>query len=212
MVLFGSCCAAQDFQRVWQAQSGRDAERLTLVWEAKELLALNFSIVAFLKDQVSPQPTHHSPLVTHPTWPSGRMLSVHSCDVNSCAARTAHARPELAAPTCMWPKKKRVDHNMECSLQNNNVTIASPPPDGWESEITLPCALCFGQAAQAAGKWFLNAVAHGIMAALTLPLTALSATSLIDMQWNVVRPMGLATWAAPCMHTGWCHAELFSHI
>ena len=50
--------------------------------------------------------------------------------------------------------------------------------------------LCIGalrtQAAQAAGKWFLSMIAHGIVAALSLPLTALSATSLIDMQWNVV--------------------------
>ena len=44
---------AQDFQRVWQALGARDAERLTLVWETQELLALNFSIVTFLKDQVA---------------------------------------------------------------------------------------------------------------------------------------------------------------
>jgi hypothetical protein len=57
----------------------------------------------------------------------------------------------------------------------------------------LICADSCAQAAQAAGKWFLNMIAHGIVAALSLPLTALSATSLIDMQWNVVRHPILST-------------------
>jgi hypothetical protein len=55
------------------------------------------------------------------------------------------------------------------------------------------------QAAQAAGKWFLNMVAHSIVAAVSLPLTALSATSLIDMQWNVVRVhLGLSPLLVSC--------------
>ena len=66
----------------------------------------------------------------------------------------------------------------------------------WEVELEgvagpakkLRGASCIAQAAQAAGKWFLSMIAHGVMAALTLPLTALSATSLIDLQWNVVWP------------------------
>ena len=42
----------QDFTRVWRGLESMDCQRMSLVWETEELLALNKSIVSFLKDQV----------------------------------------------------------------------------------------------------------------------------------------------------------------
>ena len=44
--------ALQDFTRVWKGLESVDCQRMSLVWETQELLALNSSIVSFLKDQV----------------------------------------------------------------------------------------------------------------------------------------------------------------
>lgn len=60
---FGSglmCCmlAMQDFTRVWRGLESIDCQRMSLVWETEELLALNKSIVSFLKDQVDCSPLH----------------------------------------------------------------------------------------------------------------------------------------------------------
>ncbi len=44
------------------------------------------------------------------------------------------------------------------------------------------------QAAQAAGKWLIEKfVIHGLVAAVALPMTLMSVSSLIDSQWTVVR-------------------------
>ncbi len=38
-----------------------------------------------------------------------------------------------------------------------------------------------------AGKWFIEKfLVHGLIAAISLPMTVLSVSSLIDAQWNVV--------------------------
>lgn len=43
------------------------------------------------------------------------------------------------------------------------------------------------QAAQAAGKWLIEKfVIHGLVAAVALPMTLMSVSSLIDSQWTVV--------------------------
>ena len=42
----------QDFNKVWKGLESIDCQRMSLVWETNELLALNSSIVNFLKDQV----------------------------------------------------------------------------------------------------------------------------------------------------------------
>ena len=43
------------------------------------------------------------------------------------------------------------------------------------------------QAAQAAGKWLIEKfIVHGLVAAVSLPMTLLSVSSLIDSQWTVV--------------------------
>ena len=43
------------------------------------------------------------------------------------------------------------------------------------------------QAAQAAGKWLIEKfVVHGLVAAVALPMTLMSVSSLIDSQWTVV--------------------------
>ena len=50
------------------------------------------------------------------------------------------------------------------------------------------CPLGRAQAAQKAGGMFLDKfVLHGLLGAATLPLTALSAASIIDSAWAVVR-------------------------
>ena len=47
------------------------------------------------------------------------------------------------------------------------------------------CAL---QAAQMAGKWFIEKfLVHGLIAAISLPMTIFSVSSIIDAQWSVVR-------------------------
>lgn len=53
----------QDFIRVWRGLESMDCQRMSLVWETQELLALNKSIVGFLKDQVEflPLQPHCSP-------------------------------------------------------------------------------------------------------------------------------------------------------
>ena len=51
MLMIALPVCMQDFQRVWRALSGREAQRLALVWESQELAKLNSSILAFLKDQ-----------------------------------------------------------------------------------------------------------------------------------------------------------------
>ena len=48
------------------------------------------------------------------------------------------------------------------------------------------------QAAQAAGKWLVEKfIVHGLVAAVSLPMTLLSVSSLIDSQWTVVRSRSL---------------------
>jgi len=43
------------------------------------------------------------------------------------------------------------------------------------------------QAAQVAGKWFIEKfLVHGLIAAISLPMTVLSVSSIIDAQWSVV--------------------------
>lgn len=43
------------------------------------------------------------------------------------------------------------------------------------------------QAAQAAGKWFIEKfLVHGLIAAISLPMTVLGVSKLIDSQWSVV--------------------------
>lgn len=43
------------------------------------------------------------------------------------------------------------------------------------------------QAAQMAGKWFIEKfLVHGLIAAISLPMTVLSVSSIIDAQWSVV--------------------------
>ena len=43
------------------------------------------------------------------------------------------------------------------------------------------------QAAQAAGKWLIEKfIVHGLVAAVALPMTLMSVSSLIDSQWTVV--------------------------
>ena len=43
------------------------------------------------------------------------------------------------------------------------------------------------QAAQAAGKYLIEKfIVHGLVAAVALPMTLLSVSSLIDSQWTVV--------------------------
>ena len=71
---------------MWQALGARDAERLTLVWETQELLALNFSIVTFLKDQVCLHAPHFHLLA----WESWHIISAEGmtpfqmhCDAQS---------------------------------------------------------------------------------------------------------------------------------
>ncbi|CAL5224218.1 g6865 [Coccomyxa viridis] len=89
----GMVSSAEDFTRVWRGLESIDCQRMSLVWETEELLALNKSIVSFLKDQ----------------------------------------------------------------------------------------------AAQAAGKWLIEKfVIHGLVAAVALPMTLMSVSSLIDSQWTVV--------------------------
>ena len=53
----------QDFTRVWKGLESVDCQRMSLVWETQELLALNSSIVSFLKDQVyvTPLPAFEVP-------------------------------------------------------------------------------------------------------------------------------------------------------
>lgn len=46
-----AACALQDFNRVWKGLESMDCQRMSLVWETDELLALNSSIISFLKDQ-----------------------------------------------------------------------------------------------------------------------------------------------------------------
>ena len=49
--------------------------------------------------------------------------------------------------------------------------------------------MCFvlWQAAQAAGKYLIEKfIVHGLVAAVSLPMTLLSVSSLIDSQWTVV--------------------------
>ena len=48
------CHPLQDFNRVWKGLEPWDCQRMSLVWETQELLALNSSIVTFLKDQARP--------------------------------------------------------------------------------------------------------------------------------------------------------------
>lgn len=43
--------ALQDFEDVWRGLSAADTQRMALVWESQELLALNKSIMTFIKDQ-----------------------------------------------------------------------------------------------------------------------------------------------------------------
>ena len=44
------------------------------------------------------------------------------------------------------------------------------------------------QAAQAAGKYLIEKfIVHGLVAAVALPMTLLSVSSLIDSQWTVVQ-------------------------
>ena len=71
----------QDFQRVWQALSAREAQRLALVWEHEELAKLNSSILAFLKDQARR-------LIR---YPSRRLLMM-----------TSHFREEPLPPLAAW--------------------------------------------------------------------------------------------------------------
>ena len=47
-----STADVQDFNRVWKGLKSIDCQRMSLVWETNELLALNSSIINFLKDQV----------------------------------------------------------------------------------------------------------------------------------------------------------------
>ena len=48
------------------------------------------------------------------------------------------------------------------------------------------------QAAQAAGKWLIEKfIVHGLVAAVALPMTLMSVSSLIDSQWTVVSLFGL---------------------
>lgn len=52
--------------------------------------------------------------------------------------------------------------------------------------------VCMLQAAQEAGGMFLDKfVLHGLLGAASLPLTALSAASIIDSAWAVARPRTL---------------------
>ncbi|CAK0785406.1 hypothetical protein CVIRNUC_008615 [Coccomyxa viridis] len=89
----GMVSAAEDFNKVWKGLESIDCQRMSLVWETNELLALTSSIVNFLKDQ----------------------------------------------------------------------------------------------AAQAAGKYLIEKfIVHGLVAAVALPMTLLSVSSLIDSQWTVV--------------------------
>ncbi|CAL8463668.1 g3202 [Coccomyxa elongata] len=89
----GMVASEEEFVSLWRGVSDADTQRMALVWESQELLALNKSIMAFIKDQ----------------------------------------------------------------------------------------------AAQMAGKWFIEKfLVHGLIAAISLPMTVLSVSSIIDAQWNVV--------------------------
>ena len=76
---------------MWQALSARDAERLTLVWETQELLALNFSIVSFLKDQVSS-------MLHVASYRLGLLTGLASLACQPC--RGPSALPRGACPEC----------------------------------------------------------------------------------------------------------------
>ena len=41
----------QEFVSLWRGVSDADTQRMALLWESQELLALNRSIMAFIKDQ-----------------------------------------------------------------------------------------------------------------------------------------------------------------
>lgn len=56
------------------------------------------------------------------------------------------------------------------------------------------------QAAQAAGKWLIEKfIIHGLVAAVALPMTMMSISSLIDSQWTVVSLFKLSCILAACM-------------
>ena len=49
------------------------------------------------------------------------------------------------------------------------------------------------QAAQAAGKWLIEKfLVHGLVAAVALPMTLMSVSTLIDSQWTVVSLVGFS--------------------
>ena len=150
----------QDFQRVWQPLSGADASRLALVWEHEELLKLNSTILAFLKDQVCP--------------------AASSRHLGRAPTLSSPWKPGNKSPFLFLPHADCQRHDVQSEWLTR--------PDDFGSGDLLTGAHAGMQAAQAAGKWFASMVAAGIVAAVALPMTALSATSLIDMQWNVVRP------------------------
>ena len=56
------------------------------------------------------------------------------------------------------------------------------------------------QAAQAAGKWLIEKfIIHGLVAAVALPMTMMSISSLIDSQWTVVSLFKLSCILTACI-------------
>lgn len=77
IVVAGCIAAPDDFVDLWRGLSSIGSERFSLVWETKELIALNKSITDMLLSQVMTHPLH-------PAFRAALMRGINRCFSQLC--------------------------------------------------------------------------------------------------------------------------------